>query len=208
MNEKGEIYWKEFNESGNFTAEQAAKFEKYYDLLIDWNEKFNLTAITDVKSVINYHYKDSIYISKFIDFENLDTICDVGSGAGFPGIPLKILYPHLSVILIEVNNKKVQFLKMLIDRLDLSDVKIESLDWRTFLRKTDYSIDLFLARASLQPEELIKIFKPGCRYNEATLVYFASQEWQPTEKENLYKIREEVYKVGNKKRKYVFFKKI
>ena len=208
MNGKRENYWKEFSEWGNFAPDVLEKFEKYYELLVDWNEKFNLTAITNLKSVINLHFKDSLYLSKFMDFKNLETICDVGSGAGFPGIPLKILYPDLKVILIEVNSKKIQFLNMLINRLELNGITVESLDWRTFLRKTDYTIDFFLARASLHPEELFRLFRAGCHYKNATLIYFSSEEWQPSEKEKIYKLKEEVYNVGNKKRKYIFFKRI
>ena len=171
----------------------------------EWNKKINLTTITDPIAIIKEHFQDSLMISHFIDFLPIMMICDVGTGAGFPGIPLKICYPHLAVVLIEVSKKKILFLEKLIDVLRLENVLLGSLDWRTFLRKTNYSIDLFLARASLSVEELIRMFKPACHYRNAQLVYWASRTWVIPAVAQSFIQKEEWYKINNKKRRYIFF---
>ena len=146
-------------------------------------------------------------LSKAIDLSAITTICDVGTGAGFPGIPLAIKYPQLRVILLEVSHKKIDFLDLVINKLELDNVEIYPHDWRTFLRTTDDSVNLFCARASLQPEELIRLFKPGCSYKDATLVYWAASDWLPVGKEESFIKKEVPYSVGNKKRKLVVLAK-
>jgi 16S rRNA (guanine527-N7)-methyltransferase len=185
----------------------AEQFKHYLVSLLEWNEQFNLTAITDVKLVLQYHFQDSLYLRDYLDISQLKGIADVGAGAGFPGIPLKLVYPHLRLVLIEVNNKKVKFLDYLIETLSLKNTEVYRLDWRTFLRKTEEEIDLFCSRASLSPLELIRMFKQGCIYNNAQLVYWASATWQPDKKEEPFVFKEIPYKIGNKKRKFIFFKK-
>jgi len=131
---------------------------------------------------------------------------DVGTGGGFPGIPLKILFPHLTMILIEVNNKKRTFLEYVLKELNIDNVVIYPHDWRTFLRSTSYSIDCFFARASLQPEELVHIFKPRSAYQNAKLVYWASAGWTAGKQEAQFVEKEVEYEIADGiKRKYVFF---
>jgi 16S rRNA (guanine527-N7)-methyltransferase len=189
----------------NLTQQQADQLGQYLDLLIEWNEKFNLTAITAPEDIIQYHFDDSLALAHCIDFTKLTTIADIGTGAGFPGLPLKILYPHLNVILIEVNNKKRTFLSHVINTLQLQNITLYAFDWRTFLRATDYQIDYFFARASLQPEELVRIFKPSSPYQNATLVYWASTQWTPAKIEAPFVEKEIVYKLDDISRKFIFF---
>ena len=99
------------------------KFEKYESLLKEWNEKFNLTAIIDDEGILEKHFIDSIYPIKYINFKN-KSLCDIGSGAGFPGLPLAILIPSLKVTLVESNGKKVSFLKELVNQLSLDNVGV------------------------------------------------------------------------------------
>lgn len=99
------------------------KFENYESLLKEWNEKFNLTAIIDDEGILEKHFIDSIYPIKYIDFKN-KSLCDIGSGAGFPGLPLAILIPSLKVTLVESNGKKVSFLKELVNQLSLDNVDV------------------------------------------------------------------------------------
>lgn len=197
--------WQEFSQTHALTEEQVQQFKKYYSMLINANDLYNLTAITNLKSVLNDHFSDSMAISSFVDFSKINFISDVGSGAGFPGLPLKIKYPHLKVVLIEVTHKKALFLRSVIETLGLSDIQVSEYDWRTFLRKTDYPIELFCARASLQPEELLRAFKPSSVYNNATVVYWASKHWQETNMESPFVSKQESYTIGNKHRKLVFF---
>ncbi len=189
----------------NLTKQQADQLAQYLDLLIEWNEKFNLTAITKPEDIIQYHFDDSLALAQHIDFTRLTTIADVGTGAGFPGLPLKILYPHLNVILIEVNNKKRTFLSHVIQTLELHNVTLYAFDWRTFLRASNYKIDYFFARASLQPEELVRIFKPSSPYQDATFVYWASTQWTPAKVEAPFVEKEIVYKLDSVERKFIFF---
>ncbi|OQA33705.1 MAG: Ribosomal RNA small subunit methyltransferase G [Candidatus Dependentiae bacterium ADurb.Bin331] len=205
---KEQAFFDDFVQSEKLTAKQANQFKTYLLLLLEWNEKFNLTAITSVEEVIKFHFQDSLALDRFIDFNAISSIADVGTGAGLPGIPLKIKYPHLTVFLIEVNNKKISFLNMIFQELGLTESQTIDLDWRTFLRKTDFAVDIFVSRASLAPAELIRIFKPGCPYQNAQLVYWASKQWVSSELEAPLIEKTVSYMVGNRERQFIFFKKI
>lgn len=198
--------WIKFIDKYSLSEAQADQFQRYLELLIEWNNKFNLTAITDKEKIIQYHFDDSLAIAQHLDFSVIETIADVGTGAGFPGLALKILFPHLQTILIEVNNKKRSFLAHVTQELALDKIIIYPYDWRTFLRTTDYKIDYFFARASLQPAELIRVFKPSCTYHNATIIYWASHQWQPEKSEAPFVEKEIVYKLDTIQRKFVVFK--
>ena len=184
---------------------QINQFEHYLRLLIEWNEKFNLTAITNPAEIIQYHFDDSLALAQHIDMNSVFSTADIGTGAGFPGIPLKIMFPHLKTVLIEVNNKKRSFLAHVAQALGLDNIIIYPFDWRTFLRTTKYAIDYFFARASLQPEELVRIFKPSSPYTQATLVYWASNQWFPEKMESRFIEKEVPYTINTVQRKFVFF---
>ncbi|HLJ31987.1 MAG TPA: 16S rRNA (guanine(527)-N(7))-methyltransferase RsmG [Candidatus Babeliales bacterium] len=188
------------------TAAQTEQLMLYMKLLVEWNEKFNLTAITDPVAIIEHHFNDSLALSSYIDFSTIHTTADIGTGAGFPGIPLKIMFPHLTTILIEVNNKKRSFLAHVIQELSLQNVALYEYDWRTFLRSTQYPIDYFFARASLQPEELVRIFKSSSPYQQATLVYWASKQWLAKKAEAPFIFKEIAYTLDTIQRKFIFFK--
>ena len=102
---------------------QAEKFEKYFELLIDWNEKINLTAITEEKDVMTKHFIDSLMCFKSGVIEKGANVIDVGTGAGFPGIPLKIADESLNVTLLDSLAKRLNFLNDVIDNLSLSNIK-------------------------------------------------------------------------------------
>jgi 16S rRNA (guanine(527)-N(7))-methyltransferase RsmG len=199
--------WLTFAQQAQLTPEQLSQFQTYYELLVAANELFNLTTITDLEGCIAYHFQDSLALGQFIPLATKHALADIGSGAGFPGIPLKIAYPHLAMLLIEVSHKKGAFLEEVCHTLGLSNIQVCALDWRTFLRKTAYPIELFCARASVQPSELLRMFKPSSPYNNAELAYWASATWV-AEKEVLpFVYAEYPYKVGYRKRKLVILKK-
>ncbi|MFC4778345.1 16S rRNA (guanine(527)-N(7))-methyltransferase RsmG [Paenibacillus sp. GCM10023252] len=104
------------------TARQLEQFESYYAILVDWNERMNLTGITERHAVYEKHFYDSISLSFFVDMTNITTMADIGSGAGFPSIPLKICYPHLKVTIVDSLNKRITFLNHLVQELGLTDV--------------------------------------------------------------------------------------
>jgi len=197
--------WERFKVREKLSDEQVALFKRYHRLLINANKQINLTTITSLRRILSDHFSDSLAVRNFFDFSKVKVIADVGAGAGFPAIPLKILFPHLKVILIEVTYKKRQFLSFLIDELGLTeDIDICDLDWRTFLRSTEGKVDLFVSRAALDEVELCRLFRHNCPYREAPLIYWASEQWECHKKAAEYVQRIEEYKVGNKQRKLVF----
>ena len=104
------------------TDEQWNRFETYYRLLLEWNERMNLTGITEREQVYIKHFYDSLSLSFFVPLAEVSNIADIGSGAGFPSIPLKIMFPHLRVTIIDSLNKRIQFLKHLTSELAFTDV--------------------------------------------------------------------------------------
>lgn len=121
-NEFCEIMDKYLNELQiKLNEKQKEQFFKYMNMLIEWNEKINLTAIIEPKEVILKHFVDSVTISKYI--EKNSYIADVGTGAGFPGIPLKILREDLNVVLVDSLNKRIKYLGEVIKELGLNDIK-------------------------------------------------------------------------------------
>lgn len=196
--------WTDFTEDEKITEEQLKQFEKYADFLMQRNEEFNLTAIRELSGVVRQHFQDSISLHKFMDLTKITTICDIGTGAGFPAIPLKIMFPHLHVILIEVTKKKLIFLEELIDLLQLDNVELCELDWRTFIRTTEGDINLFVTRAALDDLELTRSLKPACFYSKTPIVYWVSEEWEPNPKISHLVKRIETYKLAKKTRRLAF----
>ena len=105
----------------DLTNEQINQFYKYMNLLINWNKVMNLTAIVEPEEIILKHFIDSLTILSKIK-EN-DKIIDVGTGAGFPGIPIKIAYPKTKLVLLDSLNKRINFLNEVINELQLKDIK-------------------------------------------------------------------------------------
>jgi 16S rRNA (guanine527-N7)-methyltransferase len=101
---------------------QLAQFESYFRLLVDWNEKMNLTGIVDREAVYEKHFYDSLTLAKALDLNQLQSLVDVGSGAGFPSLPLKIAYPHLKITIIDALAKRIRFLETVVSTLQLQDV--------------------------------------------------------------------------------------
>lgn len=102
---------------------QITQFLQYYDLLTQWNEFMNLTAITEFGEVCTKHFVDSVSLCKVYDCTKNVSVIDVGTGAGFPGIPLKIAFPNLQITLLDSLGKRVKFLEEVIKKLELSDIK-------------------------------------------------------------------------------------
>ncbi|UUZ91309.1 16S rRNA (guanine(527)-N(7))-methyltransferase RsmG [Paenibacillus sp. P25] len=105
------------------SEQQLGQFEDYYRELVDWNERMNLTGITERDQVYMKHFYDSLSVSFFIPMKDVGTVADIGSGAGFPSIPLRIAFPHLRVTIIDSLNKRIQFLNHLVSVLGLSEVQ-------------------------------------------------------------------------------------
>jgi 16S rRNA (guanine527-N7)-methyltransferase len=196
--------WADFKECEGLTDKQLTMFKRYEELLSQINQSINLTSITDLSSIVRQHFVDSISLRAFTDIKNMKVISDIGTGAGFPAIPIKIIFPHVKLVLIEVTKKKQRFLADLVNLLGLQGVEICDLDWRTFLRKTDYEVDLFVTRAAIGEQELVRMFKPSCRYRDIQIAYWVSELWECNSRMKEFVQREVFYRLGAKRRKLVF----
>lgn len=197
--------WQAFQERHGLTIRQCEQFQAYYRLLVDWNEKYNLTAITALTDALAYHFDDALMVLKHYDFARVRGCGDVGSGGGIPGIPLAIACPHVTFYLIEVIRKKREFLAHVAELLGLENVVVCDHDWRTFLRSTDWDIQIFCARASLSPRELVRAFGGTSHYQDAGIIYWASAHWQPEDAESSLLHDTWSYTVGERTRAYAFF---
>ncbi len=135
----------------NPTQEQLHQLEQFYRLLVEWNQKLNLTRIIEEEDVYLKHFYDSLTIVKVVNLKEKETLCDVGTGAGFPGIVLKILFPHLKITLIDSLQKRIHYLNEIIKELDLKE--IESIH----SRGEDYqgTFDVVTSRAVANIEKLV-----------------------------------------------------
>ena len=104
------------------TQEQLSKLYSFYELLIEKNKVMNLTGITEYEEVIDKHFVDSVSIIKAIDLNKKIRIIDLGTGAGFPGIPLKIIFPNIEIVLVDSLNKRIKFLEEVVEQLQLTDI--------------------------------------------------------------------------------------
>ena len=107
----------------DITEEQINKLEKYYEMLIEYNKVMNLTGITEKEEVYLKHFYDSLTLNKIVNLREINTLCDLGSGAGFPGIVLKIVFPNIKITLVDSLNKRINFLNEVIKELDLKDIE-------------------------------------------------------------------------------------
>jgi 16S rRNA (guanine527-N7)-methyltransferase len=144
---------------------QLEQFDLYYQLLVEWNEKMNLTAITEKSQVYLKHFYDSISLSFFIPMSDILTMADIGSGAGFPSIPLKIVYPHLKVTIVDSLNKRVQFLNHVAGELGLQETNQVHARAEDAGRDSAYrdSYDLVTARAVARLSVLSEFCLPFVR---------------------------------------------
>lgn len=133
------------------TEKQKSQLEEFYNILIEENKKINLTRILEKEDVYLKHFYDSLTIVKVVNFSKINTLCDVGSGAGFPGIVLKIVFPNLKVVLIDSLQKRVNYLNRTIKSLGLENIKA------IHTRSEDYkeTFDLVVARAVARLDKLI-----------------------------------------------------
>jgi 16S rRNA (guanine527-N7)-methyltransferase len=141
---------------------QMKQFARYFELLVEWNEKMNLTAITEEKEVYLKHFYDSISLAFFEDFASNKAICDVGAGAGFPSIPLKIVFPTLKVTIVDSLNKRITFLNELVQALELDEVSLYHDRAETFGRQAEFraSFDYVTARAVARLNVLSELCLP------------------------------------------------
>ncbi|ATN03731.1 16S rRNA (guanine(527)-N(7))-methyltransferase RsmG [Staphylococcus capitis] len=148
---------------------QKEQFQTYYQLLVEWNEKMNLTSITEEHDVYLKHFFDSITPSFYYDFDGELSICDVGAGAGFPSIPLKIVFPELKVTIVDSLNKRIQFLNHLAAELGLQDVsfvhdRAESYGKGAYRESYDIVTARAVARLTVLSELCLPLVKKGGQF--------------------------------------------
>lgn len=146
----------------NLSAKQLDQFSTYFKQLVEWNEKINLTAITNKPDVYLKHFFDSITAAFYYDFTQEAHICDVGAGAGFPSLPLKICFPHLKITIVDSLKKRINFLNQLAEHLELSDVSFYHDRAELFGRQNQHreSYDIVMARAVARTSVLSELCLP------------------------------------------------
>ncbi|MDD6323737.1 MAG: 16S rRNA (guanine(527)-N(7))-methyltransferase RsmG [Bacilli bacterium] len=130
-----------------YDNDKLLKLEKYYELLIDWNNKINLTAIVDKEQVYLKHFYDSLTLFKIVDLNKIDSLCDLGTGAGFPGIVIKIFFPNIKITLVDALNKRINFLNEVVQKLKLSNVTLIHSRAEDYGREHRECFDVVTARA-------------------------------------------------------------
>ena len=147
------------------TENQILKLEKFYELLIIWNQKINLTTILKEEDVYLKHFYDSLTLIKVIDLNKELTLLDVGTGAGFPGIVLKIVFPNLKITLLDSMNKRISYLNEIIKELDLKDIDTVCSRAEDYALKNREKYDIVVCRAVAHLEILVEITLPLVKVN-------------------------------------------
>ena len=131
------------------TETQYVQFVKYFEMLVEWNKVMNLTGITEYEEVNEKHFVDILSIVKAVDINKVNSVIDIGTGAGFPGIPLKIAFPHLKITLLDSLNKRIKFLIAVIEEFGLENIETIHGRAEDFAKKAEYreQYDLCVSRA-------------------------------------------------------------
>jgi 16S rRNA (guanine527-N7)-methyltransferase len=174
---------------------QASQFLDYYDLLVETNKVMNLTTITDFPDVVRKHFMDSLSVQNVINVNKADSLIDVGTGAGFPGVPIKIMYPHLKVTLVDSLGKRVRFLEQVVEKLNLENVncihsRAEDLARnRAYREKYDLCVSRAVANLAVLAEYDLPFVKKGG--------YFVSYKSADSEEE-IEKAKRAIHILGGK----------
>ncbi|TNF06922.1 MAG: 16S rRNA (guanine(527)-N(7))-methyltransferase RsmG [Bacillota bacterium] len=157
------------------TSEQEYLFNLYFKELIAYNEHTNLTRITDEVEVFYKHFFDSLTMLKVIDLNKVNTICDMGAGAGFPSIPLKIIFPHLKVTIIDSLQKRINFLKLLCDRLNILNIELIHDRIENYAAHNLHKFDIVTARALGNLQLIFELGLPMTKVNGHFIAYKSNQ---------------------------------
>lgn len=141
------------------TEKQLEQLDQYYNLLVEWNKYMNLTGIIAKEQVYLKHFYDSLTLSKIIELDN-QSLCDIGTGAGFPGMVLKIVFPNLKVTLVDATLKKCNFLEMVINKLNLTNIEVINARAEDYSKTTREKFDIVTSRAVAPLKHLLEYSIP------------------------------------------------
>ena len=155
------------------SEKQYQQFDKYYGLLVEWNKVMNLTGITEYEEVNEKHFIDSLSIVKVLDMNKVNSVIDIGTGAGFPGIPLKIAFPHLKITLLDSLNKRIKYLNTVIEELGLENIQTIHGRAEDFARKEEHreKYDLVVSRAVANLSTLSELCMPYVKVDGMFIPY-------------------------------------
>ena len=187
----------------SLSEKQISQFMTYYDLLVEWNSFMNLTAITEFNEVIDKHFIDSLAICEYVDFKNGDSLIDIGTGAGFPGIPLKIVFPELRITLLDSLNKRIKFLDTVIESLGLENVETIHGRAEDFAKQQSYreKYDFVISRAVANLTTLSELCIPFAKEDK----YFVSYKAEKCNEE-LEEAKKAISILGGKVEKQIEYK--
>lgn len=156
---------------------QKEQFDRFYELLTEWNKVMNLTGITEYEEVNEKHFVDSLAVVKAVDMSRIQSVIDIGTGAGFPGIPLKIAFPHLHITLLDSLNKRIKFLNTVIEELGLNDIHTIHGRAEDFAKQAAYreQYDLCVSRAVANLPTLLEYCIPYIRVGGIYISYKSSE---------------------------------
>lgn len=197
----------------NYTSKELDLLEKYYDFLVEYNAHTNLTTITEKEDVYNKHFYDSLMITQVVDLTKINNVLDIGSGAGFPGVVLKIFFPNIKLTLLDSNNKKTKFLTELIEKLGLKDVSIINDRAENYMKNNLNSYDICVSRAVAYVDIISSLSTPFIKLDGKVLLMkgdFSSEELilkKYMKELNIKQFSEYEYQLNNQSRKIIIISK-
>ena len=181
----------------NISVDTLKQLEEYYNLLVEENKKYNLTAITEEKQVYLKHFYDSLCLTKIIKLDN-QYILDIGTGAGFPGLVLKIVFPNIKIDLLDSTNKRCLFLQMVIDKLNLKDVNVINARAEEYAKENREKYDIVTSRAVAPLKHLLEYSIPSLKIGGSFISLKSNIEEETKKIDNyhnkLYLSKEEIIK--------------
>lgn len=172
----------------NANKDQLDNLRKYYDILIEESNKYNLTSIKELEEVYIKHFYDSLLLSKTIDLSKDLTLLDIGSGAGFPGLVIKIMFPNLKITLVEPTLKRCNFLNLVISELGLKDIAVINARAEDYIKENRETFDLVTARAVAPLNILLELSIPFLKVGGAFLAMKGSNASEELSKTKAHQI--------------------